>query len=564
MSKILDCFSKTNYKNRFKNSKDEKSHNISTHNTFENNLVIQDLDSFFKNVYDYYYLRGYSNIITQLVLDNSSYLFAIHFFIFNIYIIDWPLIIKLCVKEDKCDLEISDFVSTSKIGENFSSFLLIYLFLIAYYLLFLWKSLLFLHKMKKMKNIYYYKLRIKQKEMENLKFCEIIERLIELQESENYCRIKENLTKFDVISRILRKENFLIAMITNNVIDLKLKIPLIGEKSFFTNFIYNNIYECIMKFAFEKGDTRVNPKILNLTLFRFKMIFYLLTESFFIPATIFFKIIFFIFRNADNFTSNKKSQTSSISNLSQKIFSAHSQILFRNYNELQHHFEYRINKSYNSIEKFMNCFKDRRISIFSKFFVIISGSFLILVFVISTIDNRLLTELKIFNKKIFFFAFVMGILISLFQSNANFDKNSEEDYLENFEYKDKLYKDIVNKVMNIPNDWKKSYNYTTLYKKISECYENNSVSLFKEIISISIFPVIWLKIILTQTKNIVKFFKFYVKDVNGIGMIYSYSYFDIQNFKFFKERDLNFNEWTFNDRKFLNSLIDYNVTSFIM
>ena len=49
---------------------------------FKNNLLFQDLDKFFKEIYTYYYLGGYKYIKKQIILDIIIYLFTSHFIMF--------------------------------------------------------------------------------------------------------------------------------------------------------------------------------------------------------------------------------------------------------------------------------------------------------------------------------------------------------------------------------------------------------------------------------------------------------------------------------------------------
>ena len=79
------------------------------------------------------------------------------------------------------------------------------------------------------------KLKIHQKDLENMTFNEIITKLILLQKETNYCRVKEEVNSFDIISRIMRKDNYLNAILSNNIIRFTIKIPFLGEKIFFSN-----------------------------------------------------------------------------------------------------------------------------------------------------------------------------------------------------------------------------------------------------------------------------------------------------------------------------------------
>jgi autophagy-related protein 9 len=523
---------------------------------FTNSLVVSDLDGFLKDIYDYYYNRGYYNIFTQTILDNLSYLFSIHFTIFNIYVIDWPGVINLCKNENTC--EILDYISLNFLKTNFCSFTILYGLLIFYYSLFLLKSLKFIYKMKKIKSVYDNKLLIKKKEMENKKFDDILCRLIELQKTENFCRVKEDLGKFDIIARILRKENYMIGLISNNVIDLHVNLPIIGKKNFMTNYIYNNITECIMNFAFKKGEVDINSQFFNPSMFKMILIVYMIFQIVCIPAVLILKIIFWVFKNADNIKSSR--------NITSRIWSSNLQNLFKNYNELTHHFEHRINNSYIHTEKFVNCFKERTISLIGKFLILICGSFLFLIFVISSIDNRLLTDLKFMGKNLVWITFVIGVVLSISntgEKEKNFGK-LEEDYIENINIKEDHYKNLLNQVINIPKDWRNAQNFSIVFKKITSNYEYSFISMLKELVSILFFPVIWLKII-SQSKNIIKFFKLNSHKLEGVGTVCSYSLLSVSNYKCLREKDFsgNFGENTFVDKKFINSVLYYNVSSIL-
>jgi autophagy-related protein 9 len=506
------------------------------------NLLINDLDSFFRNIYDYYYLRGFKNIFASTILDNISYLFSIHFTIFNLYILDWPLVLNKCMTNDICNLELTEYINLDYFQNNFISLMFLYSYLMSYYFIYLYKSMIFLYKMKRIKNLFYNKFHIRQKEMENMKFDEILQKLIELQKNENFSRVKENLTKYDIISRLTRKENYCLSIFSNYILDFELSIPIIGRRNFFSNYLYNNLSECVMNFIFIKGDVNVNPKFFNLRYLQMKMFLYMLIEIFFIPSIIFFKVTFWIFKNADNLKSSR--------NINERVWSSHVQVLFKNYNELPHHFEKRIKDSYKYVQPFINLYKDKMISILGKFILLICGSFIILIFVISTIEDRLLTELKIYGKKFVWITFFIGFVLNFFSNN-----NSDDiDYIENVKLKEDLYKKIINNCINIPSELKQKQNFSSVFKIILKHYDYGILSLVKEILSIIIFPISWMKLIF-KADILIKFVKSNTKNVDGVGSIYNLSHLDLASFKSFKEKDYNMSNLSFNDFKFINSYL---------
>jgi autophagy-related protein 9 len=506
-------------------------------------LLVSDLDVFFKNIYDYYYNRGFKNILVQTVLDNLSYLFSLHFFILNINIINWNLIISTCINEHQCDLDIINYINLDFNKSIY--FIAFYSLLILYYSIFLINSVKSLLNMKYIKYVYESKLKVRQKDLENIKFNEIMEKLIELQKADNYCRIKEHISKFDIVSRIVRKENYIVGMMSTNTIDFRVNVPLMGSVNLYTNYIETKLNEAVLGNFFERGNSHLNSAMFNTRYFQFRIFTYIVIELIFLFPILFYKLTFWLFKNADNIKSNR--------NILQRIWSPQIQALFRNYNELQHHFENRINNSFTPTEKFLSCFKERLMFILGKFVSLVCGSFLIVLFILSSIDNRLLTDLKVFGKSFVWVGFVVGILLSIFSEKP---QNSEENYIENIELKESLLKQVTNSVINIPNTWKKDNNFSSLFKRISIDYKYSLLIMFKELLSIILFPFIWMRVIF-RAQDIIKFFRFYSRKVDGLGTICAFSYFDLSAYKALKEKDMNYKEITFNDRKFINSFLSY-------
>ena len=89
-------------------------------------------------------------------------------------------------------------------------------------------------------------------------------------------------------------------------------------------------------------------------------------------------------------------------------------------------------------------------------------------------------------------------------------------------------------------------------------YEYSFISLIKEIISMFLFPYFWLRMI--YNADIIRQFVIQnSKDVEGIGTICSFSYFNFAEFKSNRDKKPNFMEINLNDRKFFNSAFYYKV-----
>ncbi len=518
-------------------------------------LVVTDLDSFYQNIYEYYYQKGSRNIITQMILENVSFFFSVNFVFLNLLVIDWFKLIKSCKNKQKCELDF-DFINVPSLNgfyENKLAYIIYFLFII-YCVIYLFKSLSFLLKMRATREIYHNKLKLRKKDLENMTFTEIMNKLIALQKTESFCRVQDEIDHYDIIARILRKENYLNALISNNIIRFSIYIPCFGEKNLFSNYLANSFNNCILNYAFLEEQVEINKKFLTLRKLQFRIIYYMIMESIFLLPNFIIKLLFWVFTNADNIKSNR--------NITQKIWSPQIKLTFKNYNELKHHFENRMNQSYYCTEKFLSCFQERFFSLIAKFLSLFFGSFFILICVLSLIDDSLLLELKIFNKNLVWFTFVLGFAFSIKQgmsgsSDAEILKDNI-DYIELIDLKEDLYKNIINKVVNIPESWRVKQNFSSKVKEMCESYSLSISLLIDELFSILLFPWFWLKLFF-QANDIISFFKTYTTHLEGIGDVCSLAVLDRNKFTSLKKLHFGIDETNYAERKFINSYYYFEV-----
>lgn len=400
-------------------------------------------------------------------------------------------------------------------------------------------------KMHNIKSIYDKKLFIRQKELENISFSYVMDKVIQLQSRENFCRIKENIGKFDIVSRILRKDNFMNMLVSFQVVDLHVKVPFCYPINFMTNHVYTAYSECLMDYAFRGKDTTINNNFYRIQSLRVRMLVYMCVELTCIIPKMTLKLLFWIFKSAENIHA-KQSDTNE-RGLMQKIFSCEQKLLFRNYNELPHHYELRLSQAYGCTEQFLSKFNDRKLGLVFNFIALICGAFMLMIFLISLYDEVLISELKLFNYNLLFMTVVIASIISFSKSNSQAVDEFGEYVEDPIDVKLHLYRSMVRRLINIPEIWSERTNFTSKYNKIIRNYNHSIVFLVKELLSMIMFPYLWVKLIL-QVDNVVRFIKLHFTRVEGIGDIVSFSIV----------QDLSRQEQTwFNLRKQINSYFAY-------
>lgn len=543
MSFFLNLISKTKKSKILSKDKDD------SYSNFSNRLIITDLDKFFSEIYEYYYMGGYGNIFTQTILDNITNAFTIHFLLFNVFFIEWKRLIDEC-QASKCEIELTNYISNRLFKKYIYSAIYIYVLLMIYFILFSYSSIRNLISMKKMHSIYRHKLHLKTKDLENLSFDAIMNLIIDLQQKENFCRVKETVTKYDIIARISRKDNFLNAVISNSIIDLSFSIPLIGRRiSLLTNYIYTSMTVSIMNSAFKSGKVDIDHSFYSVPMFQMKMMWDLLFQLFALPCEVIFRVVFWLFKNADYFRGNKS--------IASKTWGYEEMIKYKNYNELKHHFESRLNEACTHTDSFLKCFKQKLFSLIGKAMILIGGSILFIVFLISLINIKL-TYMTIYGNSYFWALCVIGFIVGWFNNEESNSANAKEkiySQIENYPIKKRFFKKMINCLINIPKEWSK-VNISRNFRQISLGYYLNVVAMIQELASICFFPLIWMKILL-QARELLKFIKLSAIKVDGIGTVCSLSVLSTSSYLSIKEKDLIGIDKQFNDAKFINSMLYY-------
>lgn len=521
----------------------------------DHRINASDLDGFLHQAYDYFFHKGIRNVTLKIILDLVSTFFVIHL-IFFLSFIDWNLIFRQCEAHtekdhnlnkdfyDDCDLLISIYSHFNYVGTilkvSVTSF--IYWLLIAYFLKLTLANLDYFSKMKYMSHVYQTIIKIPDDELENLTFNHIINQLINLQHHTQFCKVKEHLTKFDIISRISRKNNYINMLLSREVIDfdIQMHIPLQGNRWFrlfktnlMTQYTHRFLENCVTNLAFENGSSEILKAFLDQKMLLKRSIFkHTIIGCIFTIPYLVMKITLFLIRNAESFSSkstNSSSQQSKSSFLSEKGFSYHQMCLFKCYNELDDQFDIRIYAGTQETETFTNKFGLQFSTIIFNFLSFVSGALLFSIIIISVLDETMLSKLRIYGFNLLYIAVSLGFLLGYSKSNMLPSVHGRvRDYiLDPVESKIKLYISLVGHLINVPMKWTDKDLFSDKHNKIKKTYGMTLFYFIKELLSIILLPIIAYKLY-RKVDIIISYFNKYTIRVQGLGDICSFSACEIE------------------------------------
>jgi autophagy-related protein 9 len=122
-----------------------------------------------------------------------------------------------------------------------------------------------------MHNFYLHMLDIPDRDIQTVSWQYVVSKIMELRDSNantatnisaanrRYLRTqsKQRMDAHDIANRLMRRENYWIAMINKDIMDCSLNIPFLGKRMFYNSSIEWNISRCVMDFVFDdKGQVR--------------------------------------------------------------------------------------------------------------------------------------------------------------------------------------------------------------------------------------------------------------------------------------------------------------------
>lgn len=194
-----------------------------------------------------------------------------------------------------------------------------------YSFFFIWKSVQYFVEIRRLIHIrefYVHLLDIPEQDMQTISWQDVVARIMALrdQNPKTASNIPANLRRFigsqskerldahDIANRLMRKENFLIAMINKDVLNLSLPFPFVRDRQLFSKTMEWYLHYCILDMAFnELGQVqqdflRADRRRLLSQKLRQRLIFAGFLNLIFAPVVLAYVVIvyFFTYYNVQN------------------------------------------------------------------------------------------------------------------------------------------------------------------------------------------------------------------------------------------------------------------------
>lgn len=385
-----------------------------------------------------------------------------------------------------------------------------------------------------MHDFYHYLLNVSDAEIQTISWQEVVSRLMMLRDSNPATagaisathrrfmgsQSKQRMDAHDIANRLMRKENYLIALVNKDILDLTLPIPFFRNRQLFSQTLEWNINLCIMDYVFnEQGQVRTlflrdtHRKTLSEGLRR-RFMFAGFMNIFVAPFIVVYFMMHYFFRYFNEFKKNP-------SQIGSRQYTPLAEWKFREFNELWHLFERRLNMSYPFASRYIDQFpKDKAVQL-AGFVAFVSGALASVLALASIVDPELFLGFEITpDRTVLFYLGVFGSIWAFARGVV-----PEETNVFDPEY---TLLEVINFTHYFPNHWKGRLHSDDVRRDFATLYQVKIVIFLEEILSMIFTPFILWFSLPKCSDRLIDFFREFTVHVDGMGYLCSFAVFDFK------------------------------------
>lgn len=496
-----------------------------------------NLDAFLQEVYVYYEGKGIYSIALARGLNLLTVGFVIGFSTFLLGCIDYSLL------DQHKATRLSDIVVDHCVTKISGFTLFVFLLFTAFYV---WQIIAFVFDVMRlvdMYNFYTHLLRIPDADIQTISWPEVVRRIAAIREENPITAISSashnnpaspttaSLDAHDIANRIMRQENYLIALFNKDLLDLRVPFPHILKRAFYgdngegngrtlTRVLEWNLRFCLMEFLFDQRG-RVRKVFLKnkhravlIEGLRRRFIFMGILNAIFAPFIILYMIMYSFFRYFEEYHKNPSS-------IGGRRYTPYAQWKFREFNELSHLFTRRLNESYPLASMYIGQFPNEKMTIIMRFVAFIAGSFAAVLVLASVIDPDLVLHFEITpHRTVLFYLGVFGSILAALRATIPEDNRVFDPEL--------LMTEVIQYTHYMPDEWKEQLHSKRVHQEFGALFAMKILIFVQEIVSIVTTPfVLWFSLP-PCAPAIVDFFHDFTVWVPGRGYVCSFAEFDFK------------------------------------
>ncbi|KAI9868370.1 MAG: autophagy protein atg9 [Trichoglossum hirsutum] len=487
---------------------------------------VENLDNFLKDVYDYYLGHGIWCILLSRTLNLLTSAFVVGFSTFLSMCVNYKK-----VPDSKKMSEILVPQCTKKMSGSANFLLWLFTF---FWIAKLFQYILDFRRLRQLHDFYLYLLEIPDTDLQTITWQEVVARLMTLRDSNPVTaagigsrnrlflgsQSKQRMDAHDIANRLMRKENYLIALFNKDILDLTLPVPFLKNRQLFSRTLEWNLSLCILDYVFnEQGQIRslflkdTHRRVLSDGLRR-RFLLAGFLNVLCAPFIVAYFMVLYFFRYFNEYQKNP-------SQIGSRQYTPLAEWKFREFNELWHLFQRRIKMSYPFASRYVDQFPKEKVTQLGRFVAFVTGALASVLALASVIDPELFLGFEItHDRTVLFYLGVFGTIWAVASGMV-----PEETLVFDPEY---AINNVIEYTHYLPAQWRGRLHSDEVRKEFSMLYQMKVVIFIEEMLSIIFTPfVLWFSLPKCSDR-LVDFFREFTVHVDGLGYVCSFAVFDFK------------------------------------
>ncbi|KAF6037714.1 atg9b [Bugula neritina] len=480
---------------------------------------IQNLDDFFRRVYTYHWRHGFICMCVEDVLQLIQFLWLVLLSGFLVDCVDYGILFATRTPTTKQTFE-DVFITPCSCGFSVPIVALCMVIAFGFLLIRVVMVTRNIFKYWQIRKFYLVALQIPSNELDNTKWNEVQEKLMQVQRDVNMCIYKTEVTQLDISNRILRYKNFFISMINKSILPLSIQVPFVGKVWYLTHGLKFNLEWILFwmpgwnispfKNPYHVKDEYKNAhkRIALARQLSTKILVLGVVNLVLCPIIFLWHILYFLFVYGNMVKRDPGF-------LGSRRWSLYSRAYLRHFNELDHELDMRLCQAYQPSSDYVNSFMSPLPAILGRFVTFVFGAVLFVLVVLTWYDEDVL-QIQHMITLMGGIGMVLSISTMLIPpENMVFDPNTKMTQ-------------VLSHIHYHPNHWKDKAHTSQVRDEFGELFQFKGTALLQELLSPLITPLILIFKVRHSSLEIVDFYRNFTVDVSGVGDVCSFAQMNIR------------------------------------
>ncbi|XP_063546462.1 autophagy-related protein 9A [Cydia strobilella] len=487
---------------------------------------IEDLDSFFTRMYHYYIRGGFYPMIMSDCFYLLQFVFIVWFSTFLVYCVKYPVLFRNDPNANRSEkLTLNDVIYSSSVCVGFISWhwwCLIMLCSIIW-IMRLVLSIYHLYYAYDTKLFYNNALKIKDSDLVWVSWSTVQDRVREAQPEHHMCVHKQEINELDIYHRILRFNNYMVAMVNKSLLPLQIHVPFVGDFHYLSKGLKWNLEFLLFSSPWSPWENcwqlrecykDHSKRMLLARQLERQILFLALINLLLTPLIQAWQILYFFFNYAELI---KRSPGS----LGLRTWSLYARVTLRHFNELEHELRDRLNRAHKPATKYLASFSSPITTVIAKNVMFFSASVLGVLVMLSVYDEDVLTVEHVLT-----IITILGCVLAGARALIG-----EEERLSGGcagpARGEELFVQVLGHVHYLPAAWRGRAHTKDVAAHFQQLFQFRAVYILFEVLSPLLSPLVLYRL-RSRALDIVDFYRNFTVSVLGIGDVCSFAQLDIR------------------------------------